>query len=309
MRKVIGIGEIILDIIFKKDQPYVAVPGGSVFNTMVSLSRLGIPVSFIGEVGNDRVGNMITQFMQANQMTTQHIDFFSDRKTPVSLAFLNETKNAEYVFYTSQPASLSNISLPVINQDDIVIFGSFYALNPAFRPRIVELLEYARSQKAIIYYDPNFRKAHIHDAIRVHPSIIENFEFANIVRASDEDFLNIYGKTDIKQVYKKEVQFYCKQLILTYGSEGVSLYTEPFQADYAARRIEPVSTIGAGDNFNAGIIYGLLKHEINYKNLASIDKAVWDKIIHYGIDFATEVCLSYSNHLSTEFALAYIANH
>ncbi|MCD7937105.1 MAG: carbohydrate kinase, partial [Tannerellaceae bacterium] len=32
MRKVIGIGETILDIIFSNNQPYKAVPGGSVFN-------------------------------------------------------------------------------------------------------------------------------------------------------------------------------------------------------------------------------------------------------------------------------------
>ncbi|MDR2234085.1 MAG: carbohydrate kinase, partial [Tannerella sp.] len=301
MRKVIGIGEIILDIIFKDGQPFAAVPGGSVFNAMVSLSRLGLPVSFIGEVGNDRVGRMITGFMQANGMTTQHIDFFSDRKTPVSLAFLDETKNAEYVFYTSQPTSLSNISLPAIHQDDIVVFGSFYALNPVYRQRIAELLDYAKSQKAIIFYDPNFRKAHIHEAIRVRPSIIENFEFADLIRASDEDFFNIFGKTDMSQVYREEIQFYCKRLIATHGAEGVSLFTESMQSQYAARPVEPVSTIGAGDNFNAGIIYGLIKHEIGYQDLTSIDSAVWDQMIRYGIDFATEVCLSDSNYLSSEF--------
>lgn len=37
MRKVIGIGETILDIIFRNDQPSAAVPGGSVFNGIVSL--------------------------------------------------------------------------------------------------------------------------------------------------------------------------------------------------------------------------------------------------------------------------------
>ena len=36
MRKVIGIGETILDIIFRGDQPSAAVPGGSVFNGIVS---------------------------------------------------------------------------------------------------------------------------------------------------------------------------------------------------------------------------------------------------------------------------------
>ena len=32
MRKVIGIGETILDIIFRNNRPHTAVPGGSTFN-------------------------------------------------------------------------------------------------------------------------------------------------------------------------------------------------------------------------------------------------------------------------------------
>ena len=43
MRKVIGIGETILDIIFRGGQPTAAVPGGSVFNGIVSLGRIGVP--------------------------------------------------------------------------------------------------------------------------------------------------------------------------------------------------------------------------------------------------------------------------
>ncbi len=52
MRKVIGIGETILDIIFRNDQPSAAVPGGSVFNGIVSLGRMGVNVCFISETGN-----------------------------------------------------------------------------------------------------------------------------------------------------------------------------------------------------------------------------------------------------------------
>ena len=55
MRKIIGIGETILDVIFKDGQPTQAVPGGSTFNSMISLGRLGIPVRFITEIGNDTV--------------------------------------------------------------------------------------------------------------------------------------------------------------------------------------------------------------------------------------------------------------
>ena len=36
MRKVIGIGETILDIIFRNSRPNTAVPGGSTFNGLIS---------------------------------------------------------------------------------------------------------------------------------------------------------------------------------------------------------------------------------------------------------------------------------
>ena len=78
MRSVFGIGETILDIIFKEEQPYKAVPGGSVFNGLVSLGRLRVPVTFISEVGKDQVGDLILRFMTQNHISTQYIDRFPD---------------------------------------------------------------------------------------------------------------------------------------------------------------------------------------------------------------------------------------
>ena len=96
MRRVIGIGETILDILFKNNQPTVAVPGGSVFNGLVSLGRAGANVTFISEVGGDRVGNIILDFMKDNGISTDNVMVYPDRKSPVSLAFLNEKNDAEY---------------------------------------------------------------------------------------------------------------------------------------------------------------------------------------------------------------------
>ena len=63
MRKVIGIGETVLDIIFRGNQPVSAVPGGSVYNSIISLGRSGVPAEFISETGDDRVGSRITGFL------------------------------------------------------------------------------------------------------------------------------------------------------------------------------------------------------------------------------------------------------
>ena len=223
MRKVFGIGETILDIIFRNDQPQKAVPGGSVFNGLISLGRLNVPVSFISELGNDRVGDMIRDFMEDNHITTEFVDRFPDGKSPISLAFLDDDKNANYIFYKDYPAQRLEVPLPKIEKDDIFVFGSYYSLNPVLRTRMVEFLQYAQERKAIIYYDPNFRKAHAHEAIRLMPTVLENLEFADIVRGSDEDFQNLYGKSDAQEVYKEHIQFYCDRFLTTHGqTESIS---------------------------------------------------------------------------------------
>lgn len=305
MRKIIGIGETILDIIFKGEQPHAAVPGGSVFNGLVSLGRLEVPVSFISEVGNDRVGEIICRFMDENNLSDRYVDRFPDGKSPISLAFLNDSNDANYVFYKDYPSQRLEVPLPPIEEDDIFIFGSYYALNPALRERMVEFLEYARDRKAIIYYDPNFRNAHAHEALRLMPTILENFEYADIIRGSDEDFRNIFGHNDTEKVYTQNIHFYCNNFITTHGAQGVNLYTGNEAAHFDVPEISTRSTIGAGDNFNAGILYGLLKYNIRHRDLLHMTCDRWKNIIRCGIDLSAEVCQSYDNYISRDFAKKY----
>ena len=67
-----------------------------------------------------------------------------DSKSPVSLAFLNDKNDADYIFYKEHPHHLLDFTYPEIKPDDIVIFGSFYAVNPMIRPQVLGLLDYAR---------------------------------------------------------------------------------------------------------------------------------------------------------------------
>ncbi|MCD7938372.1 MAG: carbohydrate kinase, partial [Tannerellaceae bacterium] len=299
----------ILDIIFRNNQPYKAVPGGSVFNGLVSLGRTGVPVLFISELGNDRVGDMISEFMTENHISTDFVDRFPDGKSPVSMAFLDDKQNASFLFYKDYPNQRLEIPLPPIQEDDIFIFGSYYSLNPVLRERMVEFIEYARDRKAILYYDPNFRNAHAHEAMFLTPAILDNMEAADIVRGSDEDFYNIFRKKDMEVVYREHVEFYCPTLITTHGENGVNLFTRALQAHYDVPSVQPVSTIGAGDNFNAGLIYGLLKENIRKNELSSLPKEKWDKIISYGIEFASRVCVTYDNYISSEFADKYLLDN
>lgn len=301
MRKIIGAGETILDIIFRNNSPEKAVPGGSVFNSMVSLGRCGIPTLFISELGNDKVGRLIKDFMIENHISPEYIRFFDDGSSPVALAFADDRQNVSYRFYRDFPEKRLQFRLPEIQADDILLMSSYFAVNPVLREEVVRLLAYAGRQKAIIYYDINFRKPHAGERLQLMPRFIENFEFATIVRCSSEDLDVLFPGETVTEIYEKYISPYCKYFIVTQGEKDILLKTEAFEKHYPVESIVPVSTIGAGDNFNAGFIFGLMREKVLPDALKALPENRWDKLIESGKRFASTVCLSMENYVPTAF--------
>ena len=308
MRKVIGIGETIMDIIFKDGKPTAAVPGGSVFNGIISLGRLGVPVSLISETGNDRVGDLIVDFLEDNGVEHKGVIQYQNGRSAISLAWLNEKNDAEYMFYKDYPSARLEVSWPEINSDDIVMMGSYFVLNPVLRPKVKDFLDYAREHGALIYYDFNFRSSHKHEAIKIYADMLENLEYTDIVRGSVEDLENLFGNGDAAKVYKREIEFYCKNFLCTDAGGDIKLITPSVSMDFKVDKIPTVRTIGAGDNFNAGVVYGLIKYGVRRNDLANLDEGTWTKIIQCGKDLAADVCQSFNNSISKEFAEAYKNN-
>lgn len=302
-RKVIGIGETVLDIIFKNDRPIEAVPGGSTFNGIVSLGRAGVDTVFVSEAGSDRVGARVMQFLRDNGVSTECVNVYPDSKSPVSLAFLDNENNADYIFYRDVPHDHMDFTYPDIQPDDIVVFGSFYAVNPALRPQVAGLLELARSRGAIIYYDVNFRPAHHNDVMRITPNLIENLEYADIVRGSSDDFAELYKTADADRVYASEISFYCKRFICTDGARPVIVHSDGgMRKEYAVPPTHTVSTIGAGDNFNAGFIFGMLKYGVTRDQLErGLSPETWDKLVECAQSFSADCCKDIYNYISREF--------
>lgn len=303
MRKVIGIGETVLDIIFKDDEPISAVPGGSAFNALISLGRAGVKTSFISETGNDRIGKKIIKFMEDNGVDSSNVNVYENSKSPLSLAFLNERNDAEYIFYKDHPHDRLDFIYPDIQPDDIVIFGSFYAINPVIRPQVAGLLEYAKNHGAILYYDVNFRASHKHEVMKITPNLLDNLEMVDVVRGSNEDFNILFKRDNADAVYRADISFYCHNLIYTQGADPVELRAEGgIRRQYPVTNTETVCTIGAGDNFNAGFVYGLVKYGITRDDIhRGLSVEQWDKLMECAQMFSAECCKSLYNYISEDF--------
>lgn len=312
MRKIIGIGETVLDVIFKNDQPSAAVPGGSTFNAMISIGRTigikhpGTPILMVTETGDDHIGDMIVNFMSENHVSTDAVTRNPGTQSHISMAFLNDQNDAQYEFYKDHKhASLKreNIAGIQFQSNDLVLFGSFFAINPKLRDYTRQLLTEAHEAGAILYYDINFRASHIDDIPDTMGNIEENCRLSDVVRGSAEDFGYLFGTTDPQDIYEHHIKQLCPYFICTDGGRPAWVFTPQFTLQIPVSPIQTVSTIGAGDNFNAGFLCGLFEHDVTKQMLSELPKETWLQIVNIGQKFSAHVCQSIYNYVDKGFSI------
>jgi fructokinase len=306
MKKIYGIGETVFDIIFKDGVPQAGKAGGSMLNSVVSMGRVGLPVSFISEFATDRLGDIINRFLVENGVDTSFVNRYSDGDTNLALAFLDDNNDASYTFYKNHHPVMTGKGFPVIEKGDILLCGSFYSIWSEIHDKFMKLLTYAKNNGTLVIYDPNFRKSHLRELNTMKPLIIENMKMAGVVRGSNSDFKYIFGASSADEAYRI-VKKYCPVLIYSASSEGIYVMTPDFSGRFPVKKITPVSTIGAGDNFNAGIITSIYRNKIAPDQIRNLKENEWSEIISLAVDFATDVCLSYENYISRAFASRYFS--
>lgn len=286
------VGESLYDIVFEEHSPRWAVPGGSMLNAAVSAARAGEKVSLISELGNDAIGDNIKVFLTENGISTSLISEYSGNTT-LALAFLNQHGDARYQFYHTAPAQAPAFKVPAFGPGDVLMFGSFYSISPRNRSNINTLATAARAAGAVVYYDPNFRKPHLQQLQQSLPFIRENIALAHLVRGSDEDFGLIAGTQSPADTFDFIRHCGGQALIYTRNRQGSDLFANGLQKHYHAIETEVVSTIGAGDSFNAGMAVS-----IHRKGNLTFTEADWDEAMERAVIFATEVCGSRNNFIN-----------
>lgn len=300
MGRVFTIGESVYDIMIQSDQITGGCPGGAMLNVAVSCARTGLETYIITEYGNDILGNQIETFLNRNNVNTKFAYRFDSGKTPIAIAGIKDDAKADYDFYKNYPENRLVTELPEFSEDDILVFGSIYSLTPELYDKISRILKTARKNGVMIIYDPNIRKNAADNSEILHQAI-KYFRKCDIVKGSDEDFVNIFGTKDSQTTYRN-LRENAVTLIYTMGNNGVHLEASNTFSKFPATKLIPVNTIGAGDAFTAGLIYAFQKNGITRKELRKLDYKSWKEIIPVAIEFASDVCMSAENYISEIFA-------
>ena len=296
--RIFTIGETTFDILFRDGNPVGACSGGSAYNSAISLGRCRLPICLISTFGNDHIGDLSMAFLIKNGVNCNLIKRF-DGQSRVALAFFDSDNNANYSFYQASMDVFPDYPEP--QKNDLILLGSSFAIRDNGREYLLEFIQQAKEAGCIIIYDPNARQP-LTEKPEIVNKILQNIALVTILKGSDQDFQNIFGLNDAKSVFTQISESGNKTLVYTKGADGAELFTPDFNFAVKAKQTKVISTIGAGDNFSAGIVYGLFNQLVNNLSFEELTPLDWEKIMNFGILFSSEVCGSSENYLSDETA-------
>ena len=215
MKKIICIGELSLNMVLDaQGQPLGALPGGRVANAAEILARNDFKVLMASEAASDPVGDIAVKSLTDAGVDVTSVDRFTEGRTPLNIFVgATEGKPATITRYEQYPDECFDIIWPRIDENDIVVYGGFYAIDRRMRVRLQRFLAHAVERKAVLVYLPGFLPQLEPRITRVMPQILENLEMAHVVIARANDLSLIFGANTTDSCYHDHIDFYCRSLI------------------------------------------------------------------------------------------------
>lgn len=301
MRKVIAIGQSAFEIVCIDGKPGASYIGGRIANMALSLGKAGTATEFVSECGCDIPGDLIADTFKANNVSTTSVDRYPDGLTPVSLVFKSGTEISRSL-YTKYPAQHRfDIQWPKIYENDIVVFGSSFAVEQDVHRPLLELLRYAVDRKAVIVYLPGLE----HDqtnVVRNMPAIFENLEFADIVITRESDMARIFSKHSPEQCYRENIAFYSPNFVFASDSGSVTVLAPQCNLAVPCGLTPPANRLGWDSALCAGIVFGLIEHEVTRADIANIPEGAWKKVMDTASRFVADCTATGANTISNNLA-------
>ena len=136
------------------------------------------------------------------------------------------------------------------------------------------------------------------------PAVRANMAAATILRAGGGDLMTVFGSSRSDSIYKHVVSPLCTRFVRTSNDKEVKIFDGgKLKAEVDVNPVKSVSRIGAGDNFNAGFLFALLRENVTGDALArGLSASTWRKMVQTGLDFSRESCRQIGNYIPRDYA-------
>lgn len=260
MQKIICFGEILWD-----NFPSGPLPGGAPMNVCYHLHNLGMEPVLVSATGSDAEGRELKSFLEKKGVPTNFVQENQHHATgQVKVSFNNQGEPAYDIVFPAAWDFIhkpSSIEWPMVQA---IVYGSLAARNEKSRSTIQSML-YETSYKVM---DINLRYPHYSPEV-----ILALASQADLLKVNQDElkmvceWLGITQDEEEEKAKKVMKIWDLKEVIITKGGEGSSLYSKNGQWSIKPPKVKIVDTVGSGDSFLAGYLSKRLTGSAEYDAL------------------------------------------
>ncbi|MFG6147121.1 sugar kinase [Halobacillus sp. B23F22_1] len=239
--------------------------GGAEFNFAIGCARLGLKTEWISRLGNDEFGKFVRNFARGEGIDVTNVNLLDGYPTSLNFKEINEDGSGKTFYYreNSPTKALTEASFTEQTFTDcklLHISGVFAAIDPSKNiPLLKKAAALAKNAGAIVSLDPNIRLK-LWSKQQAKSSLTELLDYVDVLLTGDEEAELLFDTHDTKKVIEICKSYGISTIAIKKGENGAVAYHqgETIQAD-AIPPSKVVDTVGAGDGFDAGFVYGLLQ--------------------------------------------------
>lgn len=245
----------IFDVDITQVETIESLPGGDALNQAMILARLGDRPALLSKMADDDFGNSMCGILKQAGVETGYIKRSKEEGTSVCIILIQEDGQRNFCTYKGALRSFSarDISLEVIDRCKVVSIGGLMALPSFDRGGAREIFEYAGQKGKITVADTKY------DSYQIgYRGIRDLLSFIDYFFPSYEEAAYLSGQKDVEKIADFFLSEGAKHVGIKLGKDGAYIKDEVYQELIPCFPGTVVDTTGAGDNFMAGFVHGIL---------------------------------------------------
>ena len=229
--------------------------GGSCANTIAAMGLLGAPVSFLGRIGGDDLGEAYRKSLQ-EACGENALQVAEGLATGKCLSIISQ--DAERTMLTDLGASVTMPDLgafdAMIRESKILHVTGYLLLGDPMASRCMEAIAIANQEEIVVSID--LADPFVVEACR-EPMLHILQEFANVVFLNADEARSLLGcgPEEAAQKLAEDVD----HVIVKVGADGSIVCHGGKMHRVGVYPTNAIDTTGAGDSYAAGYLYGLAK--------------------------------------------------
>lgn len=215
------------------------------------VARLGLSVAFVGLCGEDVFGHFTLDQMQERGVDVSNVIVRPDGQTGLSV-ILNHGADRAILTHPGLMSALRAVDVPeALLGEARHLHVASYFLQTDLQPGLPDLFRRARDLSLTTSLDTNY------DPSERWIGLEELLSLTNVFLPNEREAISLSGEAQVSLAAER-LGSRVETLAIKMGAEGALGFREGRASRAASVPVQVVDTVGAGDSFDAGFLYGYL---------------------------------------------------